>query len=98
MNFTSEKRCAPRSPCNEKVTFRVSALPGGPVPLVQSMTGTVVDISATGMGVATMEMLHKGQLIVFDRDQPNWQLPTQGLIVWTCQSHQGYRAGIEFIL
>ncbi len=99
MNFTTEQRNKLRTPCNENIRFYINdGTPLNSGANQQPITATVVDISATGMGVATDLMLNKNQSIFFDKHQPNWELPDEGIVVWSYKQNSGYRAGLEFVM
>lgn len=96
MDFTSEQRSQARRPCNEAVKIVIAEeSPGAPT---SPITATVVDISSTGMGVSLNFSLKKGQTIAFEKNQPNWDLPSKGLVVWSYIQNSRCRAGLEFIL
>jgi len=93
-----EKRSTPRTPCNENICFSISN--NGALKEKQpqeAIIAKVIDISATGMGIATNAKLGKDLTIQFTKDQPNWELPDLGVIVWCYRHNSIYRAGIEFI-
>jgi len=99
MNQETDKRGNARTPCNENILFALDVDEvAGAEGRSADITATVIDISATGMGLATEIMLKKGQSILFPTDQPNWQLPTSGTIVWSYRRGDGCRAGLEFVL
>ena len=99
MDSNKEQRASGRKNCDENATicFFLSAQETKSSSSSDAITAIVVDISATGMGIATDTMLRKGQIVQFDQDQPKWGLPEEGLIVWSFKGNTGYRTGIEFI-
>lgn len=56
----------------------------------------VLDINTTGMGIACSIPLGVGQYVYFHDDQPEWDLPKHGIVMWTFQDNDGFRAGIKF--
>jgi len=56
----------------------------------------VLDINTSGMGVACTVPLNVGQCVFFNDCQPEWDLPRQGIVMWTFQDTDGFRAGIKF--
>ena len=93
MNVNNRKN--KRTPCNEEIKFVMSTTDGRDD---KTITATVVDISATGLGIAIDIMLKKDQPLQFDQTQPKWSLPEQGVVVWSFKGSAGYRAGLEFIV
>lgn len=57
---------------------------------------SVLDINTTGMGIACCIPLSVGQSVYFHDDQPEWDLPKHGIVMWTFQDNDGFRAGIKF--
>lgn len=62
------------------------------------LNATIIDISATGMGIFTTSKIIAGEYVYFIKDQPNWELPTRGKAVWSFKDNDGFRVGLEFIL
>ncbi len=58
---------------------------------------TILDINDTGMGIICEFHLKVEQVVYFTDEQSQWDLPDQGLVVWTFKTDDGYRAGIKFI-
>lgn len=57
----------------------------------------IVDLSLGGFGLVTDVSLETGQRVrVLDRDM-GWELPENGIVVWTTESPEGCRAGVMFI-
>lgn len=57
----------------------------------------IVDLSVGGFGLLTDVSLEPGQRVrVLDKDR-GWELPENGIIVWTTESPEGCRAGVKFI-
>lgn len=57
----------------------------------------IVDLSVGGFGLLTDVSLEPGQRVkVLDRDM-GWELPENGIIVWTTESPEGCRAGVKFL-
>ena len=57
---------------------------------------SVVDINATGMGITSTVPLNVGQSVFFENNQPEWDLPKYGVVMWTFHDPDGMRAGIKF--
>lgn len=57
---------------------------------------SVLDINTAGMGIACSVALSVGQMVFFTNDQPEWNLPKLGIVMWTFQNNDGFRAGIKF--
>lgn len=57
---------------------------------------SVLDINTAGMGIACAVQLNVGQHIFFNDEQPEWDLPKYGIVMWTFQDSDGFRAGIKF--
>lgn len=57
---------------------------------------SVLDINSSGMGIACNMPLSVGQFVFFNDDQPEWDLPKHGVVMWTFQDSDGFRAGIKF--
>nr|MBF0221217.1 hypothetical protein [Desulfobulbaceae bacterium] len=56
----------------------------------------ILDINDSGMGVTCEVMLKVGQQISFSDNQTEWDLPESGIVMWTFQANDGFRAGIKF--
>ena len=56
----------------------------------------VLDLNTAGMGIAIAVPLTVGRYIFFDDNQPGWDLPKRGVVVWTFKDNDGFRAGIKF--
>ncbi len=94
---TIDKRGQVRAPHHEIISFSVSNTTDASRETPTTITAQIIDISATGMGIATDLMLSKNQTIEFKKNQPNWELPDAGVVVWSYKQNNGCRAGIEFI-
>lgn len=59
----------------------------------------VLDLSASGMGLATDAPLETGQFVKFVKKQKKIadQLPESGIVMWTLESSDGFRAGVKFV-
>lgn len=59
----------------------------------------VLDLSETGMGLATDSPLETGQFVKFVKKQKKIanQLPESGIVMWTLESSDGFRAGVKFV-
>lgn len=100
MTTNSEKRANQRVPKNTPILFTMHGPDdsGAQAQPHERQNATILDISATGMGIFTTTHIKTGQLIHFIKDQPHWQLPAQGLVVWCLKHGAGFRAGLEFIM
>ena len=99
MTAPSEKRTSQRVPKNTPILFTIHGPnDGGGDQPQESQNATIVDISATGMGIFTTTHVKTGQFINFIKDQPHWQLPAKGLVVWCLKHGAGFRAGLEFVM
>jgi hypothetical protein len=56
----------------------------------------VIDINTTGMGIESSVPLSVGQSIFVDDNQPEWDLPKHGVVMWAFHTNDGFRAGIKF--
>jgi len=99
MDLNTEHRANCRTPCNEDIHLTITNNKStDPKKNRQTVIAKVMDISATGMGIASNLKLSKNQFINFDQNQPNWQLPEKGIVVWSYKHDSNYRAGLEFII
>lgn len=57
----------------------------------------VFDISETGFGLLTQDSLKPGHLIKVMEKDSNLQLSDTGVVMWTTESAEGFKAGIKFI-
>ena len=57
---------------------------------------SVRDINTAGMGITSAVPLAVGQYVFFEDKQPEWDLPAHGIVMWTFQDTNGFRAGIKF--
>ncbi len=57
----------------------------------------VLDINDSGMGVISLQPLKVGQVITFDNEQGNWDLPNNGVVMWVFRASYGFRVGIKFL-
>lgn len=57
----------------------------------------IVDLSVGGFGLLTDASLEPGQRVrVLDKEK-GWELPENGIVVWTTESPEGCRAGVKFL-
>ncbi len=94
MDIGHEKRHNARTPCNEEISFTLP-VDNGEIAIGQAR---ILDISATGMGIISNLQLNKDQAIYFTPNQPGWELPPKGVVIWSYKEVKGCRAGLEFIL
>ena len=99
MNTTTEKRASRRVPQNTPILFTIDRpddLLGEEA--LAHQNATIIDISATGMGIFTTTPISTGQFVNFVKDQPHWELPDRGVVVWCLKHGPGFRAGLEFVM
>lgn len=60
---------------------------------------TIMNLSEKGMGLATDSPLETGQFIKFVKKQKKIAglLPETGIVMWTLESSEGYKAGVKFL-
>ena len=58
---------------------------------------SVMDINENGMGITCLAPLKVGQHIIFTDNNHEWELPEKGVVMWTFNNNEGFRAGIKFI-
>ncbi len=75
-------------------TLMVTLKEGSSPDTIQEIS--VLDINIAGMGIACSVPLNVGQCIFFNENQPEWNLPKHGIVMWTFQDSDGFRAGIKF--
>lgn len=96
MTTDSERRRSPRVPCHDVwLSIKVSDQSGTP-PKEQCPARQVrVDnISGSGICLISAEPFDLGQTVYFFDST----LPSQGTVVWTCQSKIECKVGIQFTL
>ena len=98
MTLTSEKRASKRLPKDTPILFTLSQPQSLADDRCESQNATILDISSTGMGIFTTCHISTGQVVNFVKDQPHWELPSQGVVVWSLKHGAGFRVGLEFIL
>lgn len=94
----NEKRAAKRLPNNMPILFTISHGDEPSSDDNERQNATIIDISSTGMGIFTTSHIQTGQFVSFVKNQPNWELPPKGLVVWSLKHGAGFRVGLEFIL
>ena len=57
---------------------------------------SVTDISESGAGLFTEVALSPGQMIKFTNKESRKELPDLGVVMWTSESEEGYKAGVMF--
>jgi len=64
-----------------------------------SMKAKVTDINTAGIGLRVDAPLETGQFVKFIKKQKHLdgELPKEGVVVWTLESPEGYKAGVKFI-
>ncbi len=60
---------------------------------------SIIDMTESGMGLATDSPLETGSFIKIVKKQKKVadQLPESGVVMWTLESSDGFRAGIKFV-
>jgi len=58
---------------------------------------SLLDINDLGMGVTCEFHLQVGQSVKFLKNQTEWDLPEQGVVMWTFKANEGFQAGIKFL-
>ena len=87
-----QKRGSVREPRSDRVSIisdPAASYPGIP----QSLHGTMVDVSAGGLGVRTDLPLPPGQRFSFQDDTSS----NEGIVRWSMVAENHFRAGIQFI-
>ena len=95
--FMDERRRLERQPIRGSIKFTVvrEGMQSDSMPS-ETLQAEVVDVSETGLGLRIETSLEPGQVIKFVNTDLEWQLPESGVVVWTTESPDGYRAGIKF--
>lgn len=62
----------------------------------KEVKGGVTDISISGLGLHTQETLEPGQYIKFINKENKHDFPEVGVVMWTAESKDGYKAGVKF--
>ena len=57
----------------------------------------VMDINDSGMKVSCDLQLSVGQTIALSGNQMAWDLPDQGVVMWTFKANEEFQAGIKFL-
>ena len=96
MKLQTEQRNNSRRPCDEDINVIIAKNDSSSNP--QPITARTFDISATGIGIIINTVLKKNHMVWFPKDQPNWQLPDKGVVVWSFKDGVNCRVGLEFIL
>lgn len=94
----TEKRTAKRLPNNMPILFTICHNDGPSNDSHERQNATIIDISSTGMGIFTTSHIQTGQFVTFVKNQPKWELPPKGLVVWSLKHGAGFRVGLEFVL
>ena len=56
----------------------------------------VTDISAVGLGLHSETLLEPGQVIKLLDKNPEWDFSDTGVVMWSVEASDGYRAGVKF--
>lgn len=64
-----------------------------------SLKANVMDFSENGIGLLTDAPLETGQFVKFIKKQKHLEgeLPKEGVVMWTLESSEGYKAGVKFV-
>lgn len=62
----------------------------------REVKASVTDISESGAGLFTHVALAPGQKIKFTNKESRKDLPEVGVVMWTTESKEGYKAGVMF--
>ena len=92
MNSNKEHRKSKRTPSPDTINISFDNSSGENV-----IAAEVIDISYTGIGLATTKQLNKDQVVQFAKGHPNWSLPDQGIVVWSMRQNDQFRLGLKFI-
>ncbi|MBI4685664.1 MAG: PilZ domain-containing protein [Nitrospirae bacterium] len=94
-NTSDDKRTQKRDPLKEHVEFSILGVVVGHKEFLDGpkITGSMVDISKTGIGLTTDTPLQIGNLVKFSKSNPN----KLGVVMWTLNAGDAYRAGVRFI-
>lgn len=59
----------------------------------------VMNISQNGIGLSTDVPLETGQFVKFTKKQKKFdcEFPPEGVVMWTLESSDGFRAGVKFV-
>ena len=100
MTTNADKRISPRFPQSAPVQFALTPQVNDSSEGEASapIDATIIDISATGMGILTTFHITTGKYVYFVKNQPNWKLPPKGRAVWCLKHNDGFRVGLEFVL
>ena len=60
------------------------------------LKAAVTDISESGVGLFTDIALAPGQMIRFTNKESREDLPDMGVVMWTTESEEGFKAGVMF--
>lgn len=95
MSTANERRKNPRVSCQEVWLQIKVGDPAGPASSQQLPVRQVkvINLSDSGISLIAAEPFELGQVVFFL--DPN--LPSQGTVVWTCQSKVECKAGIHFL-
>ncbi len=56
----------------------------------------ILDINNSGVSITSKTILTIGQAIHFSEDQKGWDLPESGVVMWTYNDNDEFKAGIKF--
>jgi len=95
MTTDNERRRSPRIPCHEvwlQIKVGDPAASGVTREGLPSRQARVDNLSDSGICLISAEPFELGQLVFF----ADPHLPSQGTVVWTCQSKLDCKGGIQF--
>ncbi len=92
-----EKRRHERRPARDKIKISIIQGKGTPrlVP-AESIEVLVTDISENGLGLHSESALEPGQIIKLLHKKPGWNFSDTGIVMWTIEASDGFRAGVKF--
>ncbi len=93
MNSKMNKRRTMRQQQTRKVEFSIvtpGVIPGADA--AQNEAGTLIDVSASGIGFYTDAPLEPGNLLKFK----NTAFGRTGVVMWTVRAENRYRVGVRF--
>ena len=95
MGHDKDKPTEERFPCQYPFCFTVLSMKGSEFQRIYS-TGTIVDVSETGVEVITEFPLRPGQVLQWD-DRHRQSRLHMALVKWSLQQSGHHRAGLKFI-
>ncbi len=94
-NSGTKRRKSPRRRTKAFIRFRVTDLSSG-TPLMVERKAEVIDLSDDGLGILTDYPLQKGHIITITDKDHLMGLPDYGVVQWSEEEDDLYRAGIIY--